>query len=240
MTILCCKKIYIVACPSGVYFRTVSRKRGFFMSTGTTLFSRVPAPAEFIANSAAQFIEHAVCVSYFGWPRKSTNRKPSNLYRERLDEALRLFVAEADGASAPLAHVERQIRADAGGAGLRARGMAAAAAQAAGLAAAPGSAARCARRTRARASCSRRTRVMRRAPTRCGSSAAASSTGARSRRSRSSMPVRARRCGLRRRPDSAAGCRGARRAKDRGRRLAGHEEARVIELDPAAPLASAA
>jgi DNA polymerase-3 subunit epsilon len=34
-----------------------------------------------------------------------------NLYRERLDEALRLFVAEPDGASALLAHVERQIRA---------------------------------------------------------------------------------------------------------------------------------
>src|SRR3954447_13151894 len=34
-----------------------------------------------------------------------------NLYRERLDEALGLFVAERDGASALLAHVERQIRA---------------------------------------------------------------------------------------------------------------------------------
>jgi DNA polymerase-3 subunit epsilon len=34
-----------------------------------------------------------------------------NVYRERLDEALRLFVAEPDGAGALLAHVERQIRA---------------------------------------------------------------------------------------------------------------------------------
>src|SRR4051795_5065139 len=34
-----------------------------------------------------------------------------NLYRERLDAALRLFVVERDGAGALLAHVERQIRA---------------------------------------------------------------------------------------------------------------------------------
>jgi DNA polymerase III subunit epsilon len=34
-----------------------------------------------------------------------------NLYRERLDAALRLFVAEVDGAAALLAHVDRQMRA---------------------------------------------------------------------------------------------------------------------------------
>jgi DNA polymerase III subunit epsilon len=34
-----------------------------------------------------------------------------NLYRERLDDALRLFVDERDGAGALIAHVERQIRA---------------------------------------------------------------------------------------------------------------------------------
>ena len=58
-----------------------------------------------------------------------------NLYRARLEEALRLF--EVDGSAALLAHVDAQIARGVAGEGLRARGVAAAAAQAAGLAARP-------------------------------------------------------------------------------------------------------
>ena len=78
-----------------------------------------------------------------------------NLYRERLDEALRLF--ELDGASALLAHVDAPDARGVRGAALRARGLAAAPRAASGVAAG-GSAACCARRTPGRGSCSRRTR----------------------------------------------------------------------------------
>ena len=60
-----------------------------------------------------------------------------NLYRERLDRALRLFVDRRDGGAALLAHLDAQRTRGRGGAQLRARGLAAAAPRAAGGAAAP-------------------------------------------------------------------------------------------------------
>ena len=73
-----------------------------------------------------------------------------NLYRERLDAALRLFVDRRDGGAALLAHIDGQRSAAVAAQQLRARRLAAAAARAAGGAAAPARRA-AARRARRRA-----------------------------------------------------------------------------------------
>ena len=131
-----------------------------------------------------------------------------NLYRERLDAALRLFVDGPDGGAALLAHIDGQMRDARARAALRARGLAAAPAGAAGGAAAPArrGAARDPRGRAARARAASGGAAA--ASTRSGSRAGASSTGARCRAipascSRAARPP----CGPRRGRSSAAGCR---------------------------------
>ena len=156
-----------------------------------------------------------------------------NLYRERLDEALRLF--EVDGG---VRAARPRRRADARGRGraaLRARRLAAPPRATGSSRCCGGSAASCARPTRARGSCSRRTRRRRSAPTRSGSSAAGSPTGGRSRPTRRRSPP-APTAALAAAP--AAGLGGwlpadeLDEARIVGSWLAGHEDARVLELDP--------
>ena len=131
-----------------------------------------------------------------------------NLYRERLDEALRLFVDRRDGGAALLAHIDGQRGAAVERAQLRARGVAAAPARAAGGAAAPARRPAARRRTPARGWCSRRIRAARplrrvldrgRARRRLGRAAG------RPRRARARAPRP--RCAPRRGRSSAAGCR---------------------------------
>ena len=129
-----------------------------------------------------------------------------NLYRERLDSALGLFQGP-DGGASLLAHVEAQMRAAAAAAAASSAPPGCAAATRACARCSSGSAACCARSTRAPGSCSPRTRATPRGATRSGSSAAASSTGARCRRTPTSSPrAPPTRCARPRGRSSAAGC----------------------------------
>ena len=113
-----------------------------------------------------------------------------NLYRERLDAALRLFVDRRDGGAALLAHIDAPAQRGGRGAATTSARRGCSAGARGSRRCCAGSAACCARRTRARGSCSRRTRRGAGASTRSGSRAGASSTGARCRRDAAELAAR--------------------------------------------------
>ena len=113
-----------------------------------------------------------------------------NLYRERLDSALRLFVDGRDGGGALLAHLERQLRGRQRRAPVRAGRLAARAGARGWRRCCAASAASCAPRTPGRGWCWRRTRRRPAATTPSGSRAAGWSTGGRSRRIRGELAAR--------------------------------------------------